>query len=278
MEPEKWLLLAQPDCAYFKLNTDGSFQRKKCKCPEHDKLRNEMKPTNFGIPYGISHFALAKQIGKSAQETMKLMWKHEETFDTLWQYLHLTGAIAKMTLKSLDMFGRRRLFPEPTDQIAEIKARKYREEQLRLPEEQILRNKEAFTAAYGRKPTPAEKWILSHKLPSQDEIKSAKMAMYGGIERQGKNHGIQGTNASIAKVAMGAGYCRDGQPYLWHTLRRYKAKLVKFVHDELVIQVPARNGQAAAALIGDAFKRAAAEVMSKVTMEFEYNIADCWMK
>jgi DNA polymerase I-like protein with 3'-5' exonuclease and polymerase domains len=98
------------------------------------------------------------------------------------------------------------------------------------------------------------------------------------IERQGKNHRIQGTNATIAKIAMGCGYDSDGKPFLWHTLKQYDAKLVKFVHDELVVMCPKEHGQAVADLIGDAFKRAAAMLMKKVTMEFEYNIDRYWSK
>jgi len=65
---------------------------------------------------------------------------------------------------------------------------------------------------------------------------------------------------------------------LWHTLPLYKAKLIKFVHDELVVQCPKRYGQKVADLIGDAFKRAAALKMKRVIMEFDYAISTYWKK
>jgi DNA polymerase I-like protein with 3'-5' exonuclease and polymerase domains len=77
---------------------------------------------------------------------------------------------------------------------------------------------------------------------------------------------------------MGCGYSPDGQPYLWHTFPQYKARLIKFVHDELVVHSPKRFAKQVAALIGDAFKRAAAERMRNVIMEFDYNIATYWKK
>ena len=100
----------------------------------------------------------------------------------------------------------------------------------------------------------------------------------GSIARRGKNHRIQGTNASIIKRAMGAGFDSQGRPYLWHTLPKFKAKLLSMVHDELIIQCPKRFGEQVKALVGDAFKRAAAEVMFKVVMEFDGHVADRWVK
>jgi DNA polymerase I-like protein with 3'-5' exonuclease and polymerase domains len=103
-------------------------------------------------------------------------------------------------------------------------------------------------------------------------------SLKGSIERRGKNHCIQGTNASIIKRAMGSGVDKDGKFFLWHTLPQYKAKLQNMIHDEIVVCCPKRFGEQVAQLIGDAFKRAAAEVMHSVVMEFDYHIAPRWMK
>ena len=50
------------------------------------------------------------------------------------------------------------------------------------------------------------------------------------------------------------------------------------VHDELILQCPKRLGEAVAQLVADAFKRAAAEVMTQVVMEAEYHVGDRWQK
>jgi DNA polymerase I-like protein with 3'-5' exonuclease and polymerase domains len=99
-----------------------------------------------------------------------------------------------------------------------------------------------------------------------------------GVERQGKNLPMQATNVSIVKLAMGCGFDPDGKPYLFHVLPKHNARLTKFVHDEIVVACPEANGQAVAEEIADAFRRAAAEVMSKVVMTSEFKIAPYWSK
>jgi DNA polymerase I-like protein with 3'-5' exonuclease and polymerase domains len=102
--------------------------------------------------------------------------------------------------------------------------------------------------------------------------------LWGSIGRRGKNHAIQGSNASIIKRAMGSGFDKDNRPFLWHILPQYKAKLLSMVHDELIIQAPKRFGKQVAEEVVSAFKRAAQEVMSQVVMEAEYCISDRWQK
>ncbi len=80
---------------------------------------------------------------------------------------------------------------------------------------------------------------------------------------------IQGTNATIIKIAMAS---------LWHTLPQFRAKILKMVHDELVVQCPKRFAEKVAAMIGEAFKKAAAIKMKKVVMLFDYNVGPHWSK
>lgn len=286
---EKWPIMALPGCGYFALHTAetvakrpkakiGEPQREKCKCPEHKELRDENKSTNFLLAYGGGPFTLAQRIKKTKEQAKALMELHRQKNPKIWAFLEEAGRRAKILKKAFDMFGRRRLFPEPTHERAKIKAMEDREEQLRYPKEEAETNVANFTALHNRKPIPEELWLLGHRMPTQQEIQQAFIALHGTIERQGKNHGIQGTNASIAKLAMGAGRDKDGKPFLWHTLPQYKAKLVKFVHDELVVQCPKRYAQIVVGLIGDAFKRAAATKMKKVVMEFDANVATYWKK
>jgi DNA polymerase I-like protein with 3'-5' exonuclease and polymerase domains len=276
---EVWPTLTQPECAYFKLTENGEPQRKKCKCPGHENLRSDNKSTNFLLAYGGGPDALAAAIKKAVQVARDLMALHEKKFPRIWAYLSESGRNAKMLMKSFDMFGRRRLFPKPNRDRARIKARERSEEKLRLPDEVAESNKANFLRDNnGIKPNKEQLWTLTHNEPTDKQVMSALMGMHGSIERQGKNHAIQGTNATIAKLAMGSGYSPDGQPYLWHTLPLYRAKLLKFVHDELVVHCPKQHGERVGALIGNAFKRAAAEKMKKVVMEFEYNIASYWKK
>ncbi len=135
-----------------------------------------------------------------------------------------------------------------------------------------------FKSTQLREPTKDEVRALTHRMPTEKEVDRAIYALNGSVERKGKNHRIQGTNASIIKRAMGCGFDKDGKPYLWHTLLQFRAKVQNMVHDELVIGCPKRFGVQVAELIADAFKRAAAEVMHMVVMEADYHIANRWMK
>jgi DNA polymerase I-like protein with 3'-5' exonuclease and polymerase domains len=286
---EKWPLLALPDCAYFKLHTPesvtknplctiGDPQRQKCECPEHKSLRDDNKSTNFLLAYGGGAYTLAARIKKAVRECKILMALHEQKNPRIWEYLERSGKMAVKIKRAFDMFGRRRLFPTPTMELAKERFIEDHADRLELKPQEAEKRIAEFIETHKRKPIAEEKWFLTHSLPTQNQIKSAWAGMHESIERQGKNHRIQGTNATIVKLAMGSGCDKDGKPYLWLTLPQYRARLVKFVHDELVIQAPKQYAQTVVDLVGDAFKRAAATKMHKVVMEFDAHIAEYWKK
>lgn len=276
-------------CDYYKLHTAetiikfpkatvGEPMRQKCKCPVHEEERNGNKATNFLLAYGGTAGTLSKRIKKSLEVCEQLMAIHEAKFPRIWKYLEKSGKDALMYGRSFDMFGRRRLFPEPTWALAKERCKEDKEKKLRLDEDEAEAKVELFIKMNMRKPDEDELYDLTHREPTPNEIGHTMHGMKGGVERQGKNHRIQGTNSTIIKLAMGSGYDKDDIPYLWHTLPKYRAKLIKMVHDELVIQCPARFGKIVANLVGDAFKRAASEKMHKVVMEFDFHVGGCWKK
>jgi DNA polymerase I-like protein with 3'-5' exonuclease and polymerase domains len=265
-------------CAYFALKEDGTFAHKKCSCPGHNQYRNDTKACNFLLAYGGGPGTLAKNIKKTFKAAKQLMALHEQKNGPIWIYLDKSGKDSAMNQKAFDLFGRRRVLPEPTHEDAKENCKEYREKDLRLSDEERENNLNTFILLKGRKPDETEEWALTHREPTAKEIAQSYYQMVNGRGRQGKNMRIQGTNATIAKVAMSCLKDKNGIPYLWHTLPQYKARLVKFVHDELVVHAPKRYGKKVAELIGDAFKRAAATKMSKVIMEFDYAIASHWKK
>ena len=267
-----------PPCAYYAVLPNGEFAKHKCECPEHKTLRDETKATNFLLCYGGGPDALADELGCSVDRAREIMENHRRAFPDIWDYLEKSGELAKAYKESRDQFGRRRGFPDPTLEQGAEYYKEYNEERLEYPEEIQLKNLLEFEAANGRKPRKDESWPLLHREPTMKEAQKGVYAIHNSIGRKGKNHRIQGTNASIIKRAMGCGFDKDGKPYLWHTLGKYKAKLLNMIHDELVIQCPKRYGTLVLDLIGDAFRRAAAEVMHKVVMEFEGNISNRWQK
>jgi DNA polymerase I-like protein with 3'-5' exonuclease and polymerase domains len=295
LEPERWPALAckggekyfdkeknkeviLPPCAYYEKDANGEMKRQKCKCPAHGELRQKTKSINFLLCYGGGPDALADELGITVDAAKELMRQHEAAFPDVWGYLERSGRLAQAEKQARDMFGRRRSFPTPTEEMAKDWFEGEYEEKLRLPEESMAQNIFNFKAAQLREPTKEEEYKLTHRSPDYKEIKWGIRALIGSIGRRGKNHCIQGTNASIIKRAMGCGFDKNNIPYLWHTLPQYRAKVQNMVHDELVIGCPKRFGKLVAELIADAFKRAAAEVMHQVTMEADYHISNRWMK
>lgn len=269
-----------PPCAYYALGKDGQPARLKCDCPGHKKLREETKAINFLLCYGGGPDALADQLGITVDAAKELMKKHERAFPDVWGFLQRSGEEAKRDKESRDMYGRRRAFPTPTRESALewLMDEKERSNKLLLPEEQQEANILAYKMKFLKDPKGDELFDLKHRKPTEKEIWSAMKALEGSISRRGKNHRIQGTNASIIKRAMGCGFDANGQAYLWHILPKCKAKLLSMVHDELILQCPKRYGEEVAQMVGHAFKRAAAEVMHKVVMEFDYHVDNRWVK
>lgn len=279
LEPVKWKAGALSDCAYYALDSKGEPAHKKCKCPEHVKLRENTKAINFLLCYGGGPDALADELDISVDMARDLMKQHEAAFPEVWGYLRRSGDLAQERREARDLYGRRRSLPAPTWEIARQYYIDEHPDRLELDQVDIDRNIAAFKAANLREPKGDEKYICTHRPPNEAEIKQAMKALWASIGRRGKNHEIQGSNASIIKRAMGCGFDVQGNPYLWHILwPKYKAKLLSMIHDELLIQAPKRHAQKVAEAVADAFKRAAAEVMSKVIMEAEWHIAPHWQK
>jgi len=276
--PEKWPSLKEEGCKYFELNEQGEPKRAKCKCKGHVELRNNTKATNFLLAYGGGPDALADAIGSTVDVAKELMKLHESKFPDIWSYLKRSGELAQADKQARDMFGRRRSFPTPTWQTAKEWYESENAEKLEIEEAAQEQNIFNFKATNLREPNEEERYKLTHRSPDAREIKYGIRALMGSIGRRGKNHCIQGSNASIIKRAMGCGFDAQGRAYLWHTLPQYKAKIVNMVHDEIVVECPKRFGQQVAELVADAFARAAGEVMHKVKMTADYHIADRWQK
>ena len=198
---------------------------------------------NFGVAYGLGPRALSVQIKKPEADCKVILKSHRAALPILWTYIEMSGQRAVQNMRAFDLFGRRELFREPTYE-------------------------------------DAVKYVAEHKDDFDEPItiKSALKALYGIIERAGKNMPIQSCNATIAKLALGSGFDKHGKPFLWHIFPKYGSKLIGMIHDEFKIRCLKSNADEVALLCYDAIMRAGAERLKSVKMTSEYNIGFTWAK
>lgn len=282
--PDKWPALALPDCAYYEKKSNGEPKRQKCDCPEHKKLRNANKSTNFLLAYGGTETKLANEINSTQEYAKELMTLHQQKFSDVWSFLNDNGKKAFFRKEARDMFGRRRKIPAITRQLAELRCKEDKKEYLRYSDEIIEHNLDSFRNKYNREPLgkrkeiDSEMWKIFHRCPSDKEIINKQISLGWAAERIGKNMPIQSANASIIKLAMSCALDENNKPYLWHILPKYGARIRLMVHDELVVSVSKKYAETVAKEIGDAFARAALTHMKKVRMEFSFEISPYWKK
>ena len=75
-------------------------------------MRSASKAVNFGIVYGISDFALAKNIGVSRAEARDFMNRYFERYPGVKAYMESSVAEARERGYALTLMGRRRYIPE----------------------------------------------------------------------------------------------------------------------------------------------------------------------
>lgn len=240
---DEWKNAAEHGCAYYE-------KHQKCKCKGHKILRDRIKAINFGLAYGMEARRLAEELGIPLKEAEALLLHYKGQFVVVTAYLEKSGNSAVGNLEARTMSGRRRLFTQPT-----------RERAIAVATEKLKK--------WGK---PGEKLQEKH-------IMRALKGLWSGISREGKNTPIQGTNADIAKLAMGCGFDADGNPYLWHILEpEFDAKQVNFVHDEFVIEAKDEVSEACYSAVANCMERAGAAFVKSIPMTTEGHIAECWQK
>jgi DNA polymerase I-like protein with 3'-5' exonuclease and polymerase domains len=91
----------------------------------------------------------------------------------------------------------------------------------------------------------------------------------GGIERQGKNAGIQGSNADTIKEAM---------VLLVDRLKPYDARLILTVHDEVVVEVKNEQKYEVSGVVSQALVDGFGKYFDAIPMETDTLIGPCWLK
>jgi DNA polymerase I len=245
MQPERWAAGTLEGCAYAR-------DKQKCKCPVHKEIRGENKEINFGVAYGMEFPGLAGKLKCTIKRAKELLGLWRKVNRPLQDWFTKMGDNAKKFFEARTAIGRRRLFKRPDWEHCKIKAREKHEELVK----EGKRNR-PFTA---------------------DDISKEYAMAFGSIERQGKNHPVQGGNGDILKIAIGSGLDNNSLPFLWHLLPKYNADFVNTVHDEIVIECDEHTAPACLEEIGNAIHRAGAMCLKNVDMEFEGAINVRWLK
>ncbi len=122
----------------------------------------------------------------------------------------------------------------------------------------------AVRKGWSSTPAGRKRW---YKLPPRtDEDYKRRM---GSIQRQAKNHPIQGTNADAIKFAL---------VFIKEKIERegWDAKLTHTVHDEIVCEVIADKADEWAQIQSDEMVRAAQLFIKKVPVISEPFVGDVW--
>lgn len=93
----------------------------------------------------------------------------------------------------------------------------------------------------------------------------------GEIERQSKNHPIQGGNADMTKLAL---------VLLYKAIKanNYPVKLIHQVHDEIQTEVKEEFAKEWAIVMENIMIQAANVILKEVPMVVDCKVADCWTK
>lgn len=233
LKPKEWAEATLPDCKFEK-------SRKKCKCPIHLKIRGGLKEINFGIPYGMEEDALAQKMKVAKAEARAMLKEHRSVFSVTHGTLKKLALYGTTNFNAKTLGGRIRYFEKPTWEKAKEKAIQWAKD----------RGKDAS------------------QVTSKD-VGRAFYVLMGNIERESKNTPIQGTNADIAKKAMGL---------MWRRLHEMGVMLINFVHDEFVFELPSDKQDELEALVKWAIKEAGTFFMKRVYMDSEGVFDVAWKK
>ena len=178
------------------------------------------------------------------------------------QYFLANGFITH-NCYGLTRFGlarRLRISEKEAQKLIDIYFSKYRKVKAFL-------DKSGRDAVYNRYSTSISGRRRNYALPAPSDPDFSKIK--GAIERAGKNHRIQGSNADTIKQAM---------VYLTERLKPYDAKLVLTVHDEVSVECHEDHVEPVAEITSQALIDGFGEFFNIVKMEADSLVGDCWLK
>tara|TARA_R110002012_G_scaffold83739_1_gene210433 strand:+ start:2454 stop:4343 length:1890 start_codon:yes stop_codon:yes gene_type:complete len=116
---KEWLSSAEEGCNYLRA-------KEKCNCPQHKKLRTNVKTINFGLAYGMGPHKLADTLDISTTDAEELINKYFDAFPSIGGFLEKLGSYGKKYgyIKTFPPYNRKRWFPKWYAKIMHSKADK----------------------------------------------------------------------------------------------------------------------------------------------------------
>jgi len=128
-------------------------------------------------------------------------------------------------------------------------------------------DKAAKSAVLNRYSTTLSGRRRYYRLPDPSDREFNKIK--GRVERAGKNHPIQGTNADTIKQSM---------IFVEERIKPYDARLLLTVHDEVIIEAKEEQAEEVSQVVEQCLIDGFAEFVPTVKMTADADIADYWVK
>jgi len=110
---DKWKAAGEKDCKYYAV-VNKEVAKQKCNCKLHKRMRNTIKPINFGLAYGMSEFKLAGDQKITLKEAKSLIKEYFTAFPSIGTLLNYFGNYGTRLgyIQTIWPFFRKRKYPD----------------------------------------------------------------------------------------------------------------------------------------------------------------------
>lgn len=228
------------------------------------------------VLYGRGAASVGEQIHKTREEAQEIIDKFFKAFPKVHEWINNTISNAHKNGYVEDVAGRRRRLPDILLDKYEIKAESDNSYDFNLilggnnvikkPElPAIQKYRDQITKCRNRQDVEKLKAdALKYKIHIHDNTGFIAQA-----ERQAVNSRVQGGAATLTKTAL-------IDIYHDQVLRDLGAYLINTVHDEILIEAPEANAEAAADRLTELMVVAARKLVTNVPMSCDPYIVSCW--
>ena len=263
---------------FYPEGTEIEFDGKKVICgnkthqnKEGKERRSMSKSILLGVLYGRGAASVGEQIHKSREEAQKIIDDFYAAFPNVKKWIDASILSAHQKGYVEDIIGRRRRLPDALLEKYEIKDKSISFNPLLFAKGNISRdnivNKYHNLCLNSR----SKKDLETIKQQAEQENIAIKdnTGFIAQAERQAVNARVQGGAATLTKRAL-------LDLYNSKELKALGAKLINAVHDEILIEAPTKNAEAAAELLTNIMINSAKQYVTNVPMKCDAYIVPCW--